>query len=70
MAVSRKCLFLVFLCLAVFFISGKPILIGTCTQFPKCNQTCIESHYASGKCIQLAPPALDFVCVCYPKYYI
>ncbi|CAH2077626.1 unnamed protein product, partial [Thlaspi arvense] len=63
MVFSRKCRFLVFLCLAVLLISEsakiegqkKPILIGPCATFPHCNQTCIESHYVGGKCIPVAP---------------
>ncbi|KAL9308402.1 putative knottin, scorpion toxin-like superfamily [Arabidopsis thaliana] len=58
MVSSRKCLFLVFLCLVVllipkstsakYIVGKKPLLIGTCIEFPteKCNKTCIESNFA------------------------
>ncbi|KAF8046544.1 hypothetical protein N665_3632s0002 [Sinapis alba] len=76
MASSKTCFFLVFLCLVVLLIpksakaqgKRKPILIGSCSQFPHCNQTCVESNYSGGKCIPLPPLRIDFVCVCYPKY--
>ncbi|XP_022566346.1 defensin-like protein 32 [Brassica napus] len=76
MALSRNCIFLVFLCLTVLLIpefakaqgKGKPIVIGTCYQFPHCNQTCVESDFSGGKCVPLPPARIDFVCVCYPKY--
>ncbi|CAN6895069.1 unnamed protein product [Brassica oleracea] len=52
MALSSKCIFLVFLCLTVLLTyiaefakaqgKGKPIVIATCYQFPHCNiQTCV-----------------------------
>ncbi|KAL0698248.1 hypothetical protein Bca4012_054370 [Brassica carinata] len=76
MALSSKCIFLVFLCLTVLLIpefakaqgKGKPIVIGTCNEFPHCNQTCVESNFSGGKCAPLPPARIDFVCVCYPKY--
>ncbi|EFH70142.1 predicted protein [Arabidopsis lyrata subsp. lyrata] len=81
MVSSRKCVFLVFLCLVVLLIpkstkakdidGRKPLLIGTCVEFPaeRCNKTCIDSNFASGKCVHVGQ-SLDFVCVCYPKYKI
>ncbi|EOA38905.1 hypothetical protein CARUB_v10011295mg [Capsella rubella] len=76
MALSRKCVFLVFLCLIVLSIiprstNAKPLLIGTCVQFPieKCIKTCIESNFAGGKCVRIGGDVHDVVCVCIPKYF-
>nr|VDD55564.1 unnamed protein product [Brassica oleracea] len=76
MASSKTCFFLVFLCLVVLLIpksaqaeggGGKPYIQGgPCSQFPDCNQHCIDLKYpGGGKCIKVGQRSDYLTCACF-----
>ncbi|CAF2244056.1 putative defensin-like protein 29 [Brassica rapa] len=75
MASSKTCFFLVFLCLVVLLIpksaqaegGGKPYIQGgPCSQFPDCNQHCIDLKFpGGGKCIKVGQRSDYLTCACF-----
>ncbi|CAN6895057.1 unnamed protein product [Brassica oleracea] len=75
MASSKTCFFLVFLCLVVLLIpksakaedAGRSRLVvqGLCSQFPDCNQHCIDLKFPGGKCIKVTPTFTYLSCACF-----
>ncbi|CAL0329496.1 unnamed protein product [Lupinus luteus] len=43
-------------------VMGKVVCIGTCKDYPNCDEECKAKHYLVGNCVPNAPPVPNKCC--------